>query len=222
MKTRNVGVQASVSMAIALMWALLPVPEASAETCCPSSCVPSGYGGGCWQNGTTNACTPIPCGGPPQAKGSGPSAPGGTPATSPPSTQSNCVSVVSPANITVETDACVGTLTANARLFGCLFEDAAGKKEDFRTGMTCVNRQAALAAQCTARCKQFAIDYHSHICETPTRSRDDFWKATFGSIGGEAYGSARVPDCGPKLPSVNVKALPGPGSNRDQQYLKMK
>lgn len=116
--------------------------------------------------------------------------------------------MVSQANIDVETAACVNALTASAQLFGCLFEDpVAGKKETSRTGLTCPNRQAALAKQCKDKCTQFAVDFHSHICDRPPRSRDDFWQATFGSIGGQTFGSARVQDCGPKLPSRKVKVL---------------
>ena len=39
------------------------------------------------------------------------------------------------------TDACVKALTANAQFWGCGLEDAAGRAEDQKTGLSCPARQ---------------------------------------------------------------------------------
>jgi hypothetical protein len=98
-----------------------------------------------------------------------------------------------PASREAATDRCVNELSANATLFGCLFEDDAGRAEDKRTGLNCAARQAALANQCRDRCVAFASD--SSNCRYP----DDVWNQVFGDIAGDAVGSARVELCGPPL-----------------------
>jgi hypothetical protein len=145
----------------------------------------------------------------------------GTPGASPPSnSQVSCANVLSQAALDAETAACVNSLSANAQIVGCFFEDETGKREDLRTGMTCPDRQAALAKQCRAKCAQFSEVYHRQLCD-PLAVKDEFWKATFGDIGGTTYGSAKVQACGPPLKSVDVRALPRTDS-RDQKYLDLK
>src|SRR5690348_61742 len=56
-------------LAAAFVWLPAFNAPASAAVCCPSGCVPSGYGGGCWVIGTTNACRPSMC--PPSGGGGG-------------------------------------------------------------------------------------------------------------------------------------------------------
>jgi len=92
----------------------------------------------------------------------------------------------------------VGSLSSNAKFVGCLFEDDAGKAEDKRTGLTCVNRQAALAAQCRARCAKFAELTTNRFCKFDGWT-DQQWQNAFGDIGGQVVGSAHVEACGPKL-----------------------
>jgi hypothetical protein len=98
---------------------------------------------------------------------------------------------------------CVKALSASAQRFGCSLEDATGRAEDQRTGLSCPARQAALASQCEARCWTFAV--HQNNCE----SEDVLWQGVFGDIGGFSYGSARVDLCGPRLRSsfLNRTAL---------------
>jgi hypothetical protein len=217
MRLTETCVRASVAMALAVLLAWLPAPEAVAQTCCPGGCVANGYGTGCWQNGTTNSCTPVACQSTPSP--SGPPAGKGTPGVAPP-TGSGCPAYLTDASIAAEAAACVSNLTASATLVGCYFEDDAGRHEDLRVGMTCPSRQAALAARCRAKCAQFAQDYHNNLCDART-VKDEFWKAAFGSIGGTTYGSANVQACGPPLKSIAVKALPRT-DNRDQKYLDLK
>src|SRR5262245_13907210 len=100
-----------------------------------------------------------------------------------------------PAARDARTDRCVADLRGRAQLWGCLFEDDAGRAEDLRTGLTCPDRQAALASQCRGRCAKFAM------WEGSCRSTDQAWQEFFGDIGGDRYGSARVELCGPRLSS---------------------
>lgn len=92
-------------------------------------------------------------------------------------------------------DVCVTHLMANAGIWGCLFEDDAGRAEDRRTGLSCFDRQTTLAKQCRARCLSYAEKQDS------CRSSDEVWvlEKVFGEIGGTVYGSARVDLCGPRL-----------------------
>jgi len=99
----------------------------------------------------------------------------------------------------------VAALVANAQLIGCLFEDAAGKAEDQRTGLTCPTRQAALAKQCRSRCVNFAKATTAQTCKEDQDFYDNAWKTSFGDIGGQTVGSARVKDCGPPLLSKAEK-----------------
>src|SRR6202048_4226703 len=62
------------------------------------------------------------------------------------------------AQVDEATNQCVNTLTRSAQLRGCFFEDDAGRAEDTRTGLSCPDRQAALAKQCVKRCANHASD----------------------------------------------------------------
>jgi hypothetical protein len=77
-------------------------------------------------------------------------------------------------------------LRARAQFFTCAFEDDAGRAEDLRTGLTCHDRQAALANECRARCANFAM------WEGSCRTTEQTWQEFFGDIGGDRYGYARI------------------------------
>ncbi|HXL09207.1 MAG TPA: hypothetical protein VN966_03210, partial [Candidatus Bathyarchaeia archaeon] len=62
------------------------------------------------------------------------------------------------AQVDEATNQCVNALTGSAQLWGCFFEDDAGRAEDKRTGLSCPDRQAALAKQCLKRCADYASD----------------------------------------------------------------
>ena len=96
------------------------------------------------------------------------------------------------------TNRCISSLVANAQLIGCLFEDDAGKAEDKRTGLTCAQRQAALARQCSTRCANFAQQVTRTVC-TNEGFQDQTWFVAFGDLDGKVVGSARVAGCGPRL-----------------------
>jgi hypothetical protein len=102
------------------------------------------------------------------------------------------------ATINEVTNKCISSLVANAQLIGCLLEDDAGKAEDKRTGLTCAQRQAALARQCNTRCAQFAQRITHRSCSTEGFS-DEQWFVAFGELDGKVVGSARVAGCGPRL-----------------------
>ena len=117
------------------------------------------------------------------------------------------------AQLSAATSKCMTALSSNAEFAGCLFEDAAGKAEDDRTGLTCPQRQAAMAAQCQSRCFTYAKRTAATWCVREGYA-DDIWKDVFGDIGGEKVGSARVKDCGPALPNsaaTRAKHLYGAG-----------
>jgi hypothetical protein len=165
--------------------------------CCPGGCVENGYGG-CWLNGTNNYCAPTSlssCQGSSGSSGGGSGGRGGG-VVYPPPQPPGCVYLNK--NTTAVWRAirrCVKALSASAQRFGCSLEDATGRAEDQRTGLSCPARQAALASQCEARCWTFAV--HQNNCE----SEDDLWRGVFGGIGGFSYGFARVDLCGPRLRS---------------------
>jgi|KBSMisStandDraft_5_1062788.scaffolds.fasta_scaffold29057_1 hypothetical protein len=164
-----------------------------ADLCCPSGCVLSGYGNGCWHIGTNNSCGPAStCGGSASGGGGGGGGTGGggiypqrAPCTVWYQTQQNRDDA---------TNQCVSVLTTNAQFWGCLFEDNAGRAEDQRTGLSCADRQAALAKQCRPRCATYV-----QSMTTCSGGADGGWQTTFGDIGGSTYGSARVDLCGPRL-----------------------
>ena len=170
---------------------------AAFAVCCPGSCVENGYGG-CWLRGTFNYCAPLSlssCQGPPASSGGGGGGSGtGSVIVFTPPQPSPCVFLNrTKADRDKATDQCVDALSANARLFGCFFEDAAGRAEDQATGLSCPTRQAALASQCRALCATYAVS------ENSCTHQNDLWQSVFGDIGGFSYGSARVDLCGPPI-----------------------
>ena len=162
-----------------------------AQVCCPNGCSPNGYGG-CWFNGTTNSCNRISCQTPPPSSGG--SAGSGQKGAAPIIPPQYCPrSYPTPATRDAATNRCVDTLSGNAMLWGCWFEDAAGRAEDQRTGLSCPDRQKALANQCRARCAAYVASL------TACKDTGVEWQRVFGDIGGSVPGSARVDLCGPRL-----------------------
>ncbi len=208
------------AQALALAWVCMAAPEASAQVCCPVGCVQDNNA--CVKTGTNQQCSTVACP-PPSGKGSGSSGggkgTGGGVGMSTPKPGSSFTPICveqQPTQAIVDdrTNSCVATLVANAQFVGCLFEDAAGKAEDKRTGLSCPARQAALARQCRARCATFAKDTSRQTCTT-----DEFlngrWVVAFGDLGGQVVGSARVEGCGPRLatklsPSEKAHTTPTP------------
>jgi hypothetical protein len=184
------------------------ISPAFADVCCPSGCVPTNaYNStACVHAGTQNSCgNGSVCGG-----GSGSSAGGGSgsgsgggsrgaPMQGPVSPPQQCFSLnPTSAVVAATTNKCIADLTANAQLFGCFFEDAAGRAEDARTGLSCPDRQAALAKQCRKRCADFASARWYCVGQDPNTN----WLASFGDIGGVTIGSVNVDRCGPRLRST--------------------
>ena len=164
----------------------------SAQICCPAGCVQDSNR--CVTTGPNpRTCNSVPCSGaaPGSSGGSG-----GNSYVAPARPIPYCPFLnPTPASRDAATNQCVATLTGNAQFWGCLFEDDAGKAEDQRTGLSCADRQKALANQCRARCARFA-SYQSACIDGAVS-----WQQAFGDIGGQTYGSARVDLCGPRLPS---------------------
>lgn len=166
---------------------------AFAQTCCPPGSVQDGRR--CVTTGANPISRPsVPCrpGRPPGSSGGGP----GQTYRGPAEPGGNCP----PANRTPETrairtDQCVAALAANANLFRCLIESNADRDEDVRTGLSCKDRQAALANQCRARCASFAASESS--CWD--RPRDKVWQENFEDVDGNVFGVARIELCGPPL-----------------------
>jgi len=172
---------------------LLLVSSAYAAPCCPAGCVQDSNQ--CVRAGTNQSCGPLlTCGG---SSGGGSSGGGGGTQTGvvfPRPAPPPCFPVNStPAARNAATDQCGSSLSANAQLLGCFFEDNAGRAEDARTGLSCPAREAALANQCRGRCAVFASSLFT--CSDPNA----VWQTAFGSIGGIFVGSARVDLCGPPL-----------------------
>lgn len=183
--------------ALAVAVACLASSEAGAQICCPAGCVQNNNG--CVTTGANpRSCSTVPCN--PGSGSSGGGSPGKGSGQAPANpVQPQCFTVQStPAKVIDATNKCVASLVASAQLVGCFFEDDAGRAEDKRTGLTCAARQAALAKQCRIRCESFAQSISERVC-----TNDDFmdlmWHATFGDIGGNVVGSARVQACGPPL-----------------------
>ena len=180
---------------------------AALAVCCPGGCVDNGYGG-CWRTGTNNYCAPTSCSGSSGSSGGGSG--GGTPGVAPPSIIPYCpISYQTSASRDSATTQCVATLSGNAMFWGCLFEDDAGRAEDQRTGLTCPDRQKALANQCRGRCARYVASL-TYCSDT---SAD--WQRVFGDIGGFVYGSARVDLCGPRLRSSFFNRV---GRSRPQRF----
>jgi hypothetical protein len=195
---------------IILVLAYAVISPAFADVCCPSGCVPTyAYNStACVYTGTQNFCGyGSTCSG-----GSGRSSGGsgsGQTYVSPPQVPPQCIPL-NPTKATVDaaTNKCVNDLTGNAMFWGCLFEDDAGRAEDQRTGLTCAERQAALAKQCLKRCAAFA-SYSTHTFCVGS-DPNYVWHIFFGDIQGEFVGSARVDLCGPRLRSGVASRLRAP------------
>ena len=110
------------------------------------------------------------------------------------------------AQVDEATNQCVNTLTGSAQLRGCFFEDDAGRAEDKRTGLSCPDRQAALAKQCLKRCANYASDTSHLVCTGSYPNT--VWHISFGDISGDTGDSARVDLCGPPLRSIFAKKQP--------------
>lgn len=178
-----------------------------AQICCPAGCVQDSNR--CVTTGPNpRTCNSVPCSGSSSGSSGGGSGRGGGvifPRPLPPA----CVSLnQTRATRDAATDRCVNALSANAQLWGCLFEDDAGRLEDQRTGLSCPARQAALANQCRARCATFAAN------ENSCTFQNDLWQSVFGDIGGFSFGSARVDLCGPRLRSSFLNRV---GRSRPQR-----
>ena len=177
---------------------------ALAQVCCPSGC--SQDANRCVFNGTNRTCASISCSGGSSGSSGGGSGGGQTyvvyplpPPYCPPANSTQALRDAA-------TDQCVAALSGNAQFWGCLFEDDAGRAEDQRTGLSCADRQKALANQCRARCERYAASLY--ICN----DRNEVWQRAFGDIGGQVYGSARVDLCGPRLKTSRgylIRTRPG-------------
>ena len=110
------------------------------------------------------------------------------------------------AQVDAATNECVNTLTRSAQFLDCFFEDNAGRAEDKRTGLSCPDRQAALAKQCLKRCANYASDMTHLVCTGSYPNT--VWRISFGDISGDTSNSARVDLCGPPLRSIFAKKPP--------------
>jgi hypothetical protein len=161
-----------------------------AQVCCPAGSVQDGRR--CVNTTTQRTSGTVPCrpGRPPGSSGGVP----GAPLVSSAGLGGDCeFANRTPETRAAATNQCVAALAANANLFRCLFESNADRDEDVRTGLSCKDRQAALANQCRARCASFAAS------ESSCRVRDTIWQENFGDVDGNVYGFARIELCGPPL-----------------------
>lgn len=170
---------------------------AMAQVCCPAGCVQNANT--CVTSGPTPAaCAPIPCWGTSGGTGSsGGGSSGGASSEFP--QPAPCLPPNGPdgnAMIKKYADKCLADLTATAEFWGCLFEDEAGKAQDKALNMTCAQRKAAYAAECSARCTKFSTNY-VNLCQSHAKGADGFWQDAFGDLGGTKYPAARVEGCGP-------------------------
>ena len=163
-----------------------------AQVCCPAGCVQDSNR--CVTTGPNpRTCNSVPCAG--GSPGSGGGGSGQTYVVYP--TGPFCsLWYQTQAARDAATDQCVAQLRGSAQFWGCLFEDDAGRAEDRRTGLSCVERQAALANQCRARCARYAASMSTCVL------KDEVWQRHFGDIGGVTFGSARIELCGPRLRSA--------------------
>jgi hypothetical protein len=204
-----------------LVLAYAQISPAFAQTCCPAGCAPDADR--CVSTGPLwTRCIPIACAG-----GSGrPSGESARPTREhrtavrarPLRTTRTYVAplwlpphcpLMNPTKVQVDeaTDQCVNALTGSAQLRDCFFEDDAGRAEDKRTGLSCPDRQAALAKQCLKRCADYASDTTHLGCAGSYPN--SFWNAFFGDISGDTFGSARVDLCGPRA-SVSSRLRQAP------------
>ena len=203
-----------------LVLAYALISPAFAQTCCPAGCAPDANR--CVTTGPLwTRCTPIACAGDsrrPSGESAGPTrehrtavlarplrtartyvAPGQIPPQCP---------LMDPTKAQVDeaTNQCVNALTGSAQFRGCFFEDDAGRAEDKRTGLSCPDRQAALAKQCLKRCANYASDTTHLVCTGSYPNT--VWHISFGDISGDTGDSARVDLCGPPLRSIFAKKPP--------------
>ena len=195
-----------------LVLAYALISPAFAQTCCPAGCAPEANR--CVTTGPQwTKCIPIACAEGsrrPSAGSSGPTrehrkiaAPARPLRTArayvaPVQIPTDC-SLMNPTKAQVDeaTNQCVNTLTRSAQLWGCFFEDDAGRAEDKRTGLSCPERQTALAKQCLKRCANYASDTTRLVCAGSYPNT--VWHISFGDISGDTGNSARVDLCGPRL-----------------------
>lgn len=181
---------------VILVFTYALISPAFAQVCCPAGCVQDANR--CVTTGPNpRSCNTVTClGSGSSSGGSGRGAPAVVfPRPIPPPT---CGSLIATqAMVDLATNQCVMDLTANATFWGCFFEDAAGRAEDERTGLSCADRQAALAKQCRNRCAGFASTSTRTWCIG--RTPDMVWNTFFGDISGGIVGSASIERCGPPL-----------------------
>jgi hypothetical protein len=187
------------------------ISPAFAQTCCPAGCAQDADR--CVTTGPIwTKCTPIACAGDARRPSGGSSGPtrehrSAVPArplrtartyVAPRQIPPQCP-LMDPTKAEVDeaTNQCVNTLTGSAQLRGCFFEDDAGRAEDKRTGLSCPDRQAALAKQCRKHCANYASDTNHLVCTGSYPNT--VWHISFGDISGDTGYSARVELCGPRL-----------------------
>jgi hypothetical protein len=205
---------------LVLTYALISSP-AFAQTCCPAGCAPEADR--CVTTGPLwTRCIPIACAEgsrTPSAGASGPTAehrkraviarPLRTTRTYviPRQIPTHCpLTNPTKAQVDEATNQCVNALTRSSQLRECVFEDYAGRAEDKRTGLSCPDRQAALARQCLKRCANYASDTAHLVCTGSYPNT--VWHISFGDIPGDTGNSARVELCGPPLRSIFAKKPP--------------
>jgi hypothetical protein len=190
-----------------LVLAYALISPAFAKTCCPAGCAPDANR--CVTTGPLwTRCIPIACAGD-SGESAGPTREHRTAVRARPlrTTRTYVAPLRLPphcplmnptkAQVDEATDQCVNALTGSAQLRDCFFENDAGRAEDKRTGLSCPDRQAALAKQCLKRCADYASDTTHLGCAGSYPN--SFWNAFFGDISGNTFGSARVELCGPRL-----------------------
>jgi hypothetical protein len=178
---------------IVLFLAYALITPAFAQTCCPAGCVQNAPNRCVTTGPVQNSCgNTITC--PPGSR-----SPGGPSGRGPTGQRVDigpqCFLLNStPALVASATAKCVSDLATSATVFGCFFEDDAGRAEDERTGLSCLARQAALAGQCRNRCAAFVSNYTSTCMDS-----NSVWHDYFGDISGDVVGFARIERCGPPL-----------------------
>jgi hypothetical protein len=199
---------------LALAYAL--ISPAFAQTCCSEGCAREGNQ--CVTTGPLwTRCVPIACAGASRRPSDGSSVPtrdqrasvltrprrpartNVTPIQLPP----QCPWMnPTKAQVDEATDQCVNALTGSAQLRACFFEDDAGRAEDKRTGLSCPDRQAALAKQCLKRCVDYASDTTHLGCAGSYPN--SFWRTFFADISGDSVGPTRIDLCWQPRPRDNV------------------
>jgi hypothetical protein len=197
-----------------LILAYALISPAFGQTCCPAGCAREGNR--CVTTGPQwTRCFPIACAADSRTSSAGPSGPTGDhrksavlvrpPARTyvPPSQVPPLCLLTNPtkAQIDAATAQCVNALTRDAQLRDCFFEDDAGRAEDKRTGLSCSDRQAALAKQCLKRCAGYASDATHLVCAGSYPNT--VWRVSFGDISSDAIGFTRVDLCGPPLKALD-------------------